>query len=102
MKPYFAKVNHQIGQVMPQAVWEGVIPPDALWAYPVEKSYKIALRDVYKKYKSYKKTAVELDKYIRKKFTKENQYRQFADAIYTGDEFDVEDWLESLGEEVFE
>ena len=55
-------------------------------------------------YKDHKKVAVDLDKYIRSKFTKERQYKLFADAVY-GDqpeEFDVEDWLGSLGEEVFE
>ena len=102
MIPYFAKVNHQIGQVRPDAVWEGVIQPDALWAYPVEKSYKTALKDVYEKYKIYKKTAVELDKYIRSKFTKDRQYKMFSDAVYKEEDFSVESWLDSLGEEVFE
>jgi hypothetical protein len=102
MIPYFAKVNHEIGQVRPEAVWEGVIESHALWAYPVENSYKIALKDVYENYKSYKKTATDLDKYLRSKFTNANQYRQFADATYKEKDFDVENWLESLGEEVFE
>jgi predicted Zn-dependent protease len=102
MIPYFAKVNHQMGKVQPDAVWDGVIVDHALWAYPVEKSYKIVLREVYDKYKSYKKTATELNKYVRSKFTDKNQYKQFADAIYKQDDFDVENWLDSLGEEVFE
>ena len=102
MVPHFAKVNHQMGNVQPQAVWQGVIEEGSLWAYPVEKSYKVALRDVYKNNKQYKKTANDLDKYIRSKFTESNQYRQFADAIYKEEEFDVENWLDSLGEEVFE
>jgi glycosyltransferase involved in cell wall biosynthesis len=98
----FAKVNHQLGQVQPEALWQGVIEEGANWAYPLEKSYKIALRDVYDKYKSHKKTANDLNKYLRAKFTNANQYRQFADAIYKEEEFDVENWLDSLGEEVFE
>jgi hypothetical protein len=102
MVPYFAKVNHTMGQVQPHAVWKGVIEESSLWAYPVEKSYKTALQDVYENYKVYKKTANDLDKYLRAKFTNENQYKQFADAVYKEEEFDVEDWLDSLGEEVFE
>tara|TARA_R100000664_G_C2756732_1_gene144687 strand:+ start:1394 stop:2719 length:1326 start_codon:yes stop_codon:yes gene_type:complete len=100
--PYFAKVSHQLGQVRPDAVWEGVIQPESAWAYPVEKSYKAALKEVYSNYKVYKKTATDLDKHIRSKFTKENQYRMFSDAVYKEKEFDVENWLDSLGEEIFE
>ena len=81
MIPYFAKVNHQMGKVQPQAVWQGVIEENSLWAYPVEKSYKTAITDVYENH-MYKKTAKELDKYIRAKFTNANQYKQFADAVY--------------------
>ena len=102
MVPYFAKVNHKMGKVPPQAVWETVIEEHALWAYPVENSYKTALQDVYDNHKVYKKTATDLNKYLRAKFTNANQYKQFADAVYKEEEFDVENWLDSLGEEVFE
>jgi hypothetical protein len=101
MIPYFAKVSHKMEKVQPQAVWPGVIEEHALWAYPVENSYKAALKDVYENHKVYKKTAVELDKYIRSKFTNSNQYKKFADAVYK-EEFDVDEWLGSLDEEVYE
>ena len=100
--PYFAKVNHQMGKVQEQAVWPGVIEEHSLWAYPVERSYKSVLRDMYESHSDYKKTAAKLNKYIRGKLTNTNQYKQFADAVYKEDNFDVEDWLNSLGEEVFE
>tara|TARA_R100001224_G_scaffold113247_1_gene97954 strand:+ start:134 stop:1453 length:1320 start_codon:yes stop_codon:yes gene_type:complete len=102
MVPYFGKVNHNLGQVQPYAVWKGVIEENSLWAYPVEKSYKAVLQDVYENHKTYKKTAIDLDKYLRSKFTNANQYKQFADAVYEKEEFNVEEWLDSLGEEVFE
>ena len=102
MIPYFAKVSHEIGRVQPQAVWKGVIEEESCWAYPKEKSYKIALRDVYENHATYKKKAIELDKYLRAKFTNDNQYKMFSDAVYEEGEFDVEGWLDSLGEEVFE
>lgn len=102
MVPYFAKVNHKMGQVSPQAVWKGVIEEHALWAYPVEKSYKAALQDVYENYKVYKKTATDLDKYLRSKFTNANQYKQFANAVYEPEEIDIDSWIESLDEQVFE
>jgi len=102
MVPYFARVNHQLGRVQPQAVWQGVIEENSSWAYPIEKSYKLVLQDVYENYKDYKKMANDLNKYIRAKFTNNNQYKQFADAVYEPEDFDVENWLDSLGEEVFE
>ena len=88
--------------MQPQAVWNGVIEDGSMWAYPVEKSYKNVLQDVYENYKVYKKTANDLNKYLRSKFTNENQYKQFANAVYKEEEFDLENWLDSLGEEVFE
>jgi ssDNA-specific exonuclease RecJ len=91
-----------MGTVSPEAVWKGIIEEHSMWAYPVENSYKALLKDVYDNHKIYKKTATELDKYLRSKFTNANQYKQFADAVYKEDDFDVENWLESLGEEVFE
>ena len=99
---HFAKVSHTMGQVQPYAVWDGVIQKDSLWAYPVEKSYKAALQDVYENHKVYQKTANNLNTYLRSKFTNANQYKQFADAVYQNENFDVEGWLDSLGEEVFE
>ena len=102
MIPYFAKVSHKMGKVSPQAVWESVIEEHALWAYPVENSYKTVLQDVYDNHKKYKKTATDLDKYLRAKFTNANQYKQFADAVYEEEDFDVDGWLDSLEEEVFE
>jgi len=99
---HFAKVNHTMGQVQPYAVWDGVIQKDSLWAYPIEKSYKAALQDVYENHKAYQKTANDLNTYLRSKFTNANQYKQFADAVYQIEDFDVEGWLDSLGEEVFE
>jgi len=100
--PYFARVNHQIGKVQPSAVWEGVIEESAMWAYPIEKSYKIALKDVYENHSEHKKVATSLNKYLRSKFTNANQYREFADAVYKDEEFDADSWLASLDEEVFE
>jgi hypothetical protein len=99
--PYFGRVNHQLGEVRPDAVWEGVIENKSLWAYPIEKSYKTVLRDVYENYKDYKKTATDLDKYLRSRFTKHNQYKLFADAVHQ-QEIDTDEWMKYLDEEVFE
>ena len=104
MIPYFAKVNHKMGKIQPQAAWEGVIEENSLWAYPVENSYKTAIRDVYENPSVYKKTAKELDKYIRSKFTNANQYKQFADAVYESEKEkeDLDNWIQSLEEQVYE
>ena len=52
----------------------------------------------------YKKTAKELDKYIRAKFTNANQYKQFADAVYECEKQneDLDNWIQSLEEQVYE
>jgi glycosyltransferase involved in cell wall biosynthesis len=102
MKPMFAAVNHQLGPIQEHAVWENVLQKQSRWAYANEQSYKVALTDVYKNYDKYKRQANELEKYLRENFSEEKQYAKFADAVCPKEDFNVENWLDSLGEEVFE
>jgi hypothetical protein len=39
---------------------------------------------------------------LRENFSEEKQYAKFADAVCPKEDFNVENWLDSLGEEVFE
>mgnify|MGYP003624365561 CR=1 FL=1 len=81
LRPLFAKVDYTIGQVPPEAVWEGVIQQDAGWCYPKEKSAKETMRDVYSNYPKYIGMARKLKKHILINFTEENKTRQFAEAV---------------------
>ena len=81
MVPHGAKVEFDLQIVQPEAVWEGVIQPDALWCYPRQGSYKMKLREVHKNYARFKSQAKKLQKHVLKEFTPEKQYKQFSDAI---------------------
>ena len=102
MKPMFGVVNHAMGKIQEHAVWDNVLQKDSNWAYANEQSYKIVLNDLYENYDKYKKMANELEKYLKENFSKEKQYEKFADAVCPKEEFSVENWLDTLGEEVFE
>ena len=77
----FAEVEFKLAPVSESAVWEGVLHADAHWAYALQGSYKMKLRDVYKKYSIYKKRATSLKKHIRENFSETSQYAKFCDHV---------------------
>jgi glycosyltransferase involved in cell wall biosynthesis len=77
LKAHYAKVDFDLQPVQKEAIWEGVIQEDSMWAFPQQGSYKMKLREMYKDYGRFKKQAVVLQKWVLKKFTKYNQYSQF-------------------------
>jgi len=103
----FAEVDFTVGPISPEAVWEGVLHADASWAFPEQGSFKMKLRDIYKKYRVYKNRATDLKSHIEKNFTTEKQYELFvnqvADAMQLSTEaFDVSGWLKDLSVEEYE
>ena len=74
----FAEVEFELGHIQKDAVWEGVLQADSQWAYADQGSYKMKLRDVYKKYRIYENRAKDLQEYIRSKFTEEKMYAEFV------------------------
>ena len=81
-KPYFTKVDYDVGPVQAQAVWNGVLQADSQWCFPKEISFKRALREVYKNYGPKKSEAKKLASHVRENFSKEKIYSQFAELIY--------------------
>ena len=93
LRALFSKVEYTMGQVPPEAVWEGVIQPDAGWCYPTQQSAQKTMRDVYENYSKHTKIAKQLQKHLLENFTEENQYAKFANAVYTQNE---DDWLSEV------
>jgi glycosyltransferase involved in cell wall biosynthesis len=97
LRPLFAKVDYTIGQVPPEAVWEGVIQADSSWCYPTEGGSKSAMRDVYSNYSNYVGMARKLKKHILKNFTEEKMTTKFANAVCEEEEsVDVQGWVNEL------
>jgi glycosyltransferase involved in cell wall biosynthesis len=77
----FAEVEYQIAPVQKEAVWPGVLQEDSQWAYADQGSFKMKLREVYKKYSVYEKRALVLQEYVRSRFTEEKIYGEFIEKV---------------------
>jgi len=97
-KHMFSRVSYTMQPVQKEAVWEGVIQPDSLWAYPENGSIKMALEEMYKDYGRFKKRSKELQKWVLQEFNEEKQNNEILEKLDlpTEEEFDVENWLEQI------
>ena len=77
----FLKVNHNLKPVQNFAVWEGVVEKDSQWAYADQGSFKMALRQMYKKIEDFEKQSIELKQYIDANFSDEILYDKFCNSI---------------------
>jgi glycosyltransferase involved in cell wall biosynthesis len=80
-KPYYARVDFDLKTIQPEAVWEGLLEKDSMWAFPKEVSCCTKMMEVYKDYGRFKGQAKKLKESIlsNKKFT--DCYNQMANTI---------------------
>ena len=96
-KEMFLKVNHNLGPIQQQAVWDGVIQRDSQWAYADQGSYKMALRMMFKKHDQFMEQAEGLQDHVNTKFNDEVLFQKFCDHFYDKEEFQkMEDEVNSL------
>lgn len=81
VKPHFARVNFTVQPVQPEAIWNGVIEKDSMWAYPIAVSAKEQMREVYKNHDRFRGQAKRLMQYIEKEFVEEKMNKLFIDTI---------------------
>ena len=93
-KSYFQEVKYTLQPVQPEAVWEGVIQKDSMWAYADQGSYKMTLRKTYKNWDKAKKTAAELQTIIEERFNDENLFKGFVKQIAEHENPDA--WLSEI------
>lgn len=86
LRPHFVKIDYDLQQVQPQAVWQGVIVPDSRWCYVKKFSVKRGMREMHKNIQEKQGIAKRLKNHILENFKAEEIYDQFADAVYTFDE----------------
>tara|TARA_R110002020_G_scaffold76558_1_gene193899 strand:+ start:7645 stop:8928 length:1284 start_codon:yes stop_codon:yes gene_type:complete len=99
--PLVGKVDYDLNKVQPEAVWEGVIQADSMWAYAREASYKRALRDALEKEKHHKTRARQLQKHVCETFTEEAYAQGLVENILKCSplpepEVDIDSWLAEL------
>tara|TARA_Y100000034_G_C6855833_1_gene388910 strand:+ start:10 stop:1293 length:1284 start_codon:yes stop_codon:yes gene_type:complete len=101
-KEHFYNVSFDVQPVPQEAIWEGVITKESMWAYPREQSAKEKMRQCYEDIVSNEEgtIAFEAEQYsdvLAERFSEEKIYADFIEAIKGDDEdFDVEEWLDGL------
>ena len=78
---YFQKVKYSIKPVQREAVWEGVVRKDSMWAFAKQGSYKMVLRKTKKQYTTVQETAKKLKEIIEKDFSPEVLHKKFIDSL---------------------
>jgi hypothetical protein len=81
VKPHFARVDFTLQPVQPEAIWQGVIEKDTMWAFPIGTSAKTQMRTVYKDHDRYRGQAKRLALHIEKEFETNKIYEQFVNEI---------------------
>jgi len=81
VKPHFARVDFTLQPVQPEAIWNGVIEKDTMWAFPVGNSAKTQMRAVYKDHDRYRGQAKRLAAHIEKEFATDKIYEQFVEKV---------------------
>tara|TARA_R100000008_G_C3584999_1_gene171522 strand:- start:1889 stop:3151 length:1263 start_codon:yes stop_codon:yes gene_type:complete len=99
LRPHFARVDYDLQPVQKQAVWNGVIQADSMWAYPQQGSYKMKLREMYKDYGRFQSQAKKLQTWILENFSEDQQYEAFVNCVkeYLPTEEDLE-WQKNLSD----
>ena len=99
-KNYFQSVDYTLGPIQPEAVWDGVLEKESMWAYADQGSYKMKLRKMYKDWESNKETSLELQKIISDKFSDDKLYQQFCSHFYSKEEEELANEINSLFDEL--
>ena len=85
-----------MANIQQHAVWQGVLEADSQWAYADQGSYKMALRQMYKKHGLFVKQAEELQDYVDTHFRDEVLFGKFCEAVKLADPVEQLVDLESL------
>ena len=71
-KHMFSRISYTMQPVKEEAVWDGVIQKESMWAVPEEGSIKMCLEELYKDHGRFEKRAKTLQKWIVKEYSLEN------------------------------
>lgn len=99
-KGLFAKVEYDIKEIQPEAVWDGLLEKDSKWAYPKEFSACTKMMEVYKDHGRFKGQAKKLKQHILDNFSEDKIHEKMVKLVYDKKEesYNVEEWLKSLNE----
>ena len=84
-KDYYQKVSYNLLKIGQDAVWDGVLQKDSMWAYADQGSYKMTLRKTRSDWDKTKSLALELKDIIADKFSEEKLYKGFVNQFVEDD-----------------
>lgn len=95
-KDYFQSVEFSLQPIQEQAVWDGVLERDSLWAFADQGSYKMTLRKTLKDIDKVKQTADELKTLVNDKFSNDSLYENFCNHFYSAEELELAEEINNL------
>lgn len=81
LRPQFKKIDYDMKNVQPEAIWNGVIQPDAMWAWVKHNDVKDSMRELFKNYGPWKAKAKYLQEHVLEEFEAEKMYKHFVQQI---------------------
>jgi len=93
IKPHFARVNYSMQPVQQEAIWNGVIEKDMMWAFPNELSAKEQMREVYKNHDRFRGQAKRLMAHIETEFEENKMNQKFIDVFGISSENIEDDYI---------
>jgi glycosyltransferase involved in cell wall biosynthesis len=85
----FFNVAYDIQPIQQEAVWNGVLIKESMWAFPREKSVRYQMRRCYesltgKSAENTTKRCVEYSEKVKKNFSTEKQYSEMVESVCRG------------------
>ena len=93
-KDYFESVDYTLQPIQPEAVWDGVLQKESMWAFADQGSYKMTLRRTLKNWPKIKERAEALSTIIKDKFNEEKLFEGFCEHFE--DKVDSSEWLSEI------
>jgi glycosyltransferase involved in cell wall biosynthesis len=94
-KSMFVKVDFDLKNIQPEAVWDGLLEKDSMWAYPKEFSACTKMMEVYKDHGRFKGQAKKLKEYLLQDARFTESYKTMVEKILPvklyKEEYKVED-----------
>ena len=97
-KPLFLKVKYDVNTIQKGAVWNTVLEPDSMWAYPKQGHSKMRMREMYKQYGRFKTQAKKLKKHVTKEFAQDKVYASLIDSLK--EYLDIENEINKMYSEI--
>ena len=94
-KAMFPPVSYNLSLVQPEAIWNGVIVKDSMWAYAKEWDYKKSLKNVMKNHRTLKTQANKLKKHLHETHAEEVIYQKMCETVYKQSE-EEKQWSQQM------